>query len=115
MEQSREAELAAIRARIEADRPAREARIALSRQHEIPAIQARIEADRPAREARIAWAREHELPVIHERVEASRAEHGITSTGTTNAVEALDEALSHTRRAGAGLRIAGAVHNLLDL
>lgn len=46
--------LEGIRARIEADRLEREARIEEARIHEIPEIRRRIEQDRPAREARIA-------------------------------------------------------------
>lgn len=45
--------LEAIHARVEADRPALEARIEEARIHDIPDIRRRIEQDKPALESRI--------------------------------------------------------------
>lgn len=72
MERPTDLSLEAIHARVEADRPALEARIEEARVHEIPEIRARIEADRPALDARIQYAREYELPEIRRRIDADR-------------------------------------------
>ncbi len=106
--------IAAIHARVEADRPALMARLEHARQHELPAIRARIEADRPALMERIEWARQHELPAIRERIEADRAARGLTSSSTAiSASEAFAEAQAHTSRASAGLSVARTVMNFL--
>jgi hypothetical protein len=93
-------ELADIRARIEAERPALAERIERARITEIPAIQARIAADAPALHERIEKDRQARR---REEERTRRATPGNPTSPLRSASEALGEAQSYVSIASSAL------------